>query len=912
MLTSGTARKRRAVRILFSAVALGCSYFSQDAFAADGTWSATSGGTWGTASNWLNSIAPSSASDVAVFSTVSAAQTIFVGGNNTIKAIQFNSVASGGLTLSPVASGDGINLSAGGTGSVTLLVDGGSGDHISNLQIRLQGSGTHHGWEIGSNRTFISNGTLTGTTGTRGIAKSGDGTLVLAGLSTGSFNGDLAISAGTVVLDYRSNSSNKLNAGLTLGGGSLSLLGSSSTAVTQVVSGMTIASGQSFVSVAAGLNNGITLSVGAITRATAGGVVSFSKTNNGGLGVVTISTINSNNTSVLGGYALYGLNNWATGGAIGAFSNYNPVDDTGSWGAGQNISDTAAFTGTTNSVAINTLRFNAAAASTATVAAGNTLTISTGGLLVTPNVGANNSKITGGSITSGNGFDLIVHQNNASGTLTIESVIAGAGVGLTKSGNGTLVLTPANTFTGATYIHSGSVVIKDAAALGTGTVFLKRGSLVLSDVSLTANNLVLSNGASLRTSGVSSYSKTNFPSIAAAASVEFAAPLATDTLTIGTTIRDGSGATITVSGDGTVAISQGATTSSPYSGTWLVNMGSTGVLRLSNENALGGGTTPGTAIVTGGALVSSTGNPIPNAITLAGGALGATGATSRSFSGALTLKPSTTSTLSLVDPSNGTTARSLNITGPIGGSGNLSITGSGNATFTANSNYTGTTTIAGGTLSLVHASSTNNIASSPSITIQSGANLDVSGIASGFALGTNQTLKGSGTVHGNFSANPSSASRIAPGNSGKLTFNGDLTLNPNATYDIQIGGDGVGIGLAGTDFDQIVVNGAGKSLTLGTASLKILPMPGIVVGQAYRIVNTTNGAGVVNSSIFKNLTQNLNAGGPYTEGNVTYDIAYGYGSGGYVDITFSAVPEPTSMLLTTLCGALFMRRRRSR
>jgi fibronectin-binding autotransporter adhesin len=90
-----------------------------------------------------------------------------------------------------------------------------------------------------------------------------------------------------------------------------------------------------------------------------------------------------------------------------------------------------------------------------------TLTLAAGGLLFT---GSNDYTITGGTILSGlaasdkegASYDLVIQQYGT-GNLTIGAIIAdnGAKSALTKAGPGTLTLTGANTYTGATYIDGG-------------------------------------------------------------------------------------------------------------------------------------------------------------------------------------------------------------------------------------------------------------------------------------------------------------------------------------------------------------------------------------------------------------------------------------------------------------------------
>ena len=85
------------------------------------------------------------------------------------------------------------------------------------------------------------------------------------------------------------------------------------------------------------------------------------------------------------------------------------------------------------STMVGSIRFDNASAGTIAISSGITMTVGTGGLLVTPNVGSGNAQtITGGTITTPSGQDLIVQNFNTGSSLTISSVIGG-NAGLTKS-----------------------------------------------------------------------------------------------------------------------------------------------------------------------------------------------------------------------------------------------------------------------------------------------------------------------------------------------------------------------------------------------------------------------------------------------------------------------------------------------
>jgi autotransporter-associated beta strand protein len=119
------------------------------------------------------------------------------------------------------------------------------------------------------------------------------------------------------------------------------------------------------------------------------------------------------------------------------------------------------------------------------------------------------------------------------------------------------------------------------------------------------------------------------------------------------------------------------------------------------------------------------------------------------------------------------------VSGAIGGgsgSGPINVikAGSGTWTLSASNTYNGTTTVNAGTLAL---SSTGSISYSPLITVNSPAIFDVT--TAGFALNSNQTLAGTGTVVGNVADTYAGYAIIAPGGvgtAGTLTFSTGYTL----------------------------------------------------------------------------------------------------------------------------------------
>ncbi len=128
----------------------------------------------------------------------------------------------------------------------------------------------------------------------------------------------------------------------------------------------------------------------------------------------------------------------------------------------------------TLTVDANSFRFNAAGAATVTLAGTGSLRDVAGGVLVTSNVGANLSLITGGIMQGSSRRDTIFIQNNTAGDLEVDSVLtdlAGQSNGITKSGAGRLILTASNSIGGTPVINEGTVVVTGGyTPVPTGTI----------------------------------------------------------------------------------------------------------------------------------------------------------------------------------------------------------------------------------------------------------------------------------------------------------------------------------------------------------------------------------------------------------------------------------------------------------
>ena len=386
----------------------------------------------------------------------------------TAKLIQSNQIAN---AKNVVVKGGALNIQ-------------GFNETVANVQL-TGGAILGSGGTLTSTAAFdLQNGSVSAILGgTAGLTKSTIGTVVLTG--SNSYTGATSVNGGILDLggSGATGSINSLST-LSLGGGTLNYTRTGNT--TQTFASTVVAVNASASSVTSTVSTvaGDTLALGAIAR-NVGGTVDFGATG----GTITTPTVNTG-TSILGGWATSGGTTWAvsagngtTAGAITGLPSGSYTNDT--WLLANNTTVTLATNTAYSGVTTNSLRFNNAAADTVTL--GGTNIITTGGILVSSNVGNNLSTITGGTLKGANGKDLVVIQNNTSNGLTIASIIAdnGTATGLTKSGPGLLTLSGNNTFTGSINVNAGTLALSGNNATLTAPITVNNGTLTLSGTTST-------------------------------------------------------------------------------------------------------------------------------------------------------------------------------------------------------------------------------------------------------------------------------------------------------------------------------------------------------------------------------------------------------------------------------------------
>ncbi|HFD6147466.1 TPA: autotransporter-associated beta strand repeat-containing protein [Salmonella enterica] len=434
---------------------------------------------------------------------------------------------------------------------------------------------------------------------------------------------------------------------------------------------------------------------------------------------------------------------------------------------------------------------------------------------------ANNVEALG----TGNVTDNATLELNTGGDF--DNAISGSGQ-VVKSGDETLTLSGANSYTGGTTISGGTLVASNVEALGTGDI-TDNATLELSTGGDFANNI----------GGTGSVVKSGDKTLTLSGS---------NTYTGGTTISGGTLVATNVEALGTGNVTDNATLELSTGGDFANNIGGTGsvvksgdeTLTLSGANSYTGGTT-----ISGGTLVATnvealgtgdvtdnatlelnTGGDFTNNISGSGQVVKSGDKTLtlsgiNSYTGGTTISGGTliatnVEALGSGDVTDNATLE-LNTGGTfdnvISGSGQVVKSGDDALTLSGNNSYTGGTLISGGTLvaSNVEALGSGDVTDNATLEMNTGGDFDNAISGSGQVVKSGDetlTLSGANSYTGGttISGGTLVASNVEALGTGDVTNNATLELNTGGDFDNAISGSG-----------QVVKSGD-KTLTLSGAN----------------------------------------------------------------------------------------------
>ncbi len=534
--------------LLAAATALGSL---QQSRAASATWNGTTDAVWATDTNWSATPAPGTG-DTATFNNAGNTNTTLdLGAGVTVGNILFGSSSVAAYTIGANGAGNQtLNLAASGTITANSTI---TANQLFNANLGLAGNATFTNSDTGSKVTFaggISGSsagaktlTINSTTGgidvsgaiTNGSAtslalvKSGNGNLTLTGANT--YNGTTTVGAvagqggsliisgsgsiapttgatlsiqGNSLLQYESSATSKFGA-MNVGTGGTSNSGTlNQTNGTINASSMTLGGGNSggyggTVSLGSASGNASVLNISGDVSVGASGVFNSSVTVNG------TGTLN-----VTGSLRMATSSNRDSTGTI----TQNGTVSAASLSLSGDLNDvttrihTSVYNLNGGTLSVGSIRTGAVLSVNGTIS--NTFNFNGGTLKATSNNAtfwANSSYTTanvkdGGAKIDTNGFDITIAQPLVH--------FAGATTDtLTKNGAGNLTLTGNNTFTGATAVNVGTLIVSGGGVINTSSQVAVAGGATLTQDGDTALTAPLSLAENSTINGAGTFTTTN-------------------------------------------------------------------------------------------------------------------------------------------------------------------------------------------------------------------------------------------------------------------------------------------------------------------------------------------------------------------------------------------------------------------
>lgn len=497
---------------------------------------------------------------------------------------------------------------------------------------------------------------------------------------------------------------------------------------------------------------------------------------------------------------------------------------------------------------------------------GSNSSLGRGGIFIGQGGSTGTLRYTGANATSDQigAFSLQAATNtidvtNVATTLTLSANLSqtGVGKGLTKAGNGTLVLAGANTYNGTTTVSAGTLRVANSGALGSGNASVTSGAVldlngqsIIGAIPTALNGTGLSSsGALLNSSGTAAslgglVTISNGTSIGGSGNITLSGGLAATNATNN----------LIKTGNSTLTLSAAAGTNrSTNTATTQIDAGT---IRLSNASGLATGTTAVTTI-NSGTLEITGGITFDQPVTLNNGStLRSDG--NNTAQGTLTVSNGASTTSSTVSSSDVFTLGNAanDITGG-NASSTINIGGPGTVFLNQSSNYQGNWAINSGTLRLSATSGLGN-ATTPSVSLSTGATL------AGFTASTTTfTNSPSITVTGSGTANVVADRSVSGGTVGYVFGSlaiANQTLSVRNTSAFTSGTPSVTFGattLSGNStFDVALISGGATSMTLNLGALSDN-------GTARTITKAGNGTLTLGSnatSLVDGTVVNVNAG----------------------------------------------------
>lgn len=555
------------------------------------------------------------------------------------------------------------------------------------------------------------------------------------------------------------------------------------------------------------------------------------------------------------------------------------------------------------------------------------------------------------------------------GDVVISGTISGGGA-IIKAGNGALTLTSANTYSGTTALTAGILNVGDNAAFGTGGLsFGSLGTIQAVNKSITLANsgtfttLTVSGTQDLtfsgRLSGFTGASRTIVNNIAAGKTL---------TLTNINISDQASTRSVTIAGTGNTVISGTIANGTTPNGQLTIT--NTGLTLLTGTNTYTNLTTVSAGTLqfggTGALYTGNTANWIAGRIAVASGAtlaFNVGGANEFTTGNVTTLLTNLAASTSAVNGMNAGSALGFdtshasggsftigdviaNTTGASGGSRGLTKLGSGTLALSATNTYSGTTAVTAGTL-LVTGNGSINSTNRVNVT----GNTSSLHYNSTVGLSRNVSVSGGGSFVYNSAADYSGVLTFTSGKLGGTNWNGNLGgLTIGANQSISPGnspgtaststqtwaGSGTYIweinqatgGVAGSDPGWDLLNLSGDLTIAATSgsqfSINIFSLTlGNIAGDATGFNPAANYNWLIADSAtailgFDATKFDINTSGFTNAFDGTFGIALGGspGVGGdstQIYLTYTAVPEPSTLALAGLgaLGLLARRRRRA-